>query len=50
VRYVLLRIDPAMRDKLAAARDLAGLMQTAPASAHRDTQQYCWVSMDAESA
>jgi hypothetical protein len=34
----------------AGRRDLAGLMQTAPASAHRDTQQYCWVSMDAESA
>jgi hypothetical protein len=38
--YVLLSIDPAMRDKIGAARDLADLMQTAPAPAFRDTQQH----------
>jgi hypothetical protein len=37
--YVLLSIDPAMRDKIGAARDLASLMQTAPAPGSRDVQQ-----------
>jgi hypothetical protein len=37
--YVLLSIDPAMRDKLGAARDLADLIQTAPTSAGHNVQQ-----------
>ena len=37
--YVLLSIDPSMRDKIGAARDLAGLMQTAPTPSSRDIQQ-----------
>jgi hypothetical protein len=37
--YILLTIDPAVRDKIAAARDLAGLMQTTSASAGRDASQ-----------
>ena len=36
--YVLLSIDPAMREKISAARDLASLTQTAPGSASRDHQ------------
>jgi hypothetical protein len=36
--YVLLSIDPAIRDKIGAARDLASLMQTAPPPASRDIQ------------
>jgi hypothetical protein len=38
--YVLLSIDPAMRDKISTARDLASLMQTAPTPANRDIQQH----------
>jgi hypothetical protein len=30
--YVLLSVDPTIRDKIAAARDLADLIQTAPSS------------------
>jgi hypothetical protein len=30
--YVLVSIDPSIRDKIGAARDLAGLVQTAPGS------------------
>jgi hypothetical protein len=37
--YVLLSIDPAMRDKIGAARDLADLIQTMPAPASRNVQQ-----------
>jgi hypothetical protein len=37
--YVLLSIDPAMRDKISTARDLAGLMQAAPAVGTHDIQQ-----------
>jgi hypothetical protein len=37
--YVLLSIDPTMRDKIGAARDLASLTQTAPRPASRDLQQ-----------
>jgi hypothetical protein len=37
--YVLLSIDPAMRDKIGAARDLASLVQTAPAPLSRSAQQ-----------
>ena len=37
--YVLLSIDPTMRDKIGAARDLASLTQTAPGPASRDLQQ-----------
>lgn len=36
--YVLLSIDPAMREKISAARDLASLTQTAPGSTSRDHQ------------
>jgi hypothetical protein len=35
--YVLLSIDPAMRDKIGAARDLASLIQTTPGPVSRDT-------------
>ena len=38
--YVLLSIDPAMRDKIGAARDLASLIQTTPAPGSRDIQQH----------
>ena len=38
--YVLLSIDPAMRDKTGAARDLASLIQTPSAPASRDTQKH----------
>jgi hypothetical protein len=37
--YVLLSLDPAIRDKIGAARDLADLMQTAPGPASRDIRQ-----------
>jgi hypothetical protein len=36
--YVLLSIDPALRDKLGAARDLADLIQTAPTPARHNVQ------------
>jgi len=37
--YVLLSIDPALRDKLGAARDLASLTKAVPGAANRDIQQ-----------
>jgi hypothetical protein len=37
--YVLLSIDPAIRDKIGAARDLADLIHTAPAPSGRDDQR-----------
>jgi hypothetical protein len=36
---VLLTIDPAIREKMDTARDLADLVQTAPAPTGRDIQQ-----------
>jgi hypothetical protein len=36
--YVLLSLDPAIRDKIGAARDLADLIQTAPGPVSRDSQ------------
>jgi hypothetical protein len=38
--YVLLSIDPAMREKIGAARDLADLIQTAPTPASRNVKQH----------